>query len=98
MMQQTKGAVKVNFFYGPGDKLDEAYDLSSVSSHITLLQLASRLDTARLLYNKDLLNFEEKALIVWPEELFGVKDNFINSLWRNVLETNLQKVYVVNPP
>ena len=98
MMQQTKGAVKVNFFYGPGDKLDEAYDLSSVSSHITLLQLASRLDTARLLYNKDLLNFEEEALIVWPEEFFGVKDNFINSLWRNVLETNLQKVYIVNPP
>ena len=27
-----------------------------------------------------------------------MKDNFTNSLWRNVLETNLQKVYVVNPP
>ncbi len=97
-MQQTKGAVEVNFFYGPGDKLGETYDLQSVGSHITLLQLASKLDAARLLSSKELLNFEEDTLIVWPEEFFGVRDNFTNSLWRNVLETNLQKVYVVNPP
>lgn len=97
-MQQTKGAVEVNFFYGPGDKLGETYDLQSVGSHITLLQLASKLDAARLLSSKELLNFDEDTLIVWPEEFFGVRDNFTNSLWRNVLETNLQKVYVVNPP
>lgn len=97
-MRQTKGAVEVNFFYGPGDKLDESYDLRSINSHITLLQLASRFDTARLISSKELLNFEEDALIVWPEEFFGVRDNFTNSLWRNILETNLQKVYVVNPP
>lgn len=34
-MQRTKGAVEVNFFYGPGDKLGESYDLQSVESHIT---------------------------------------------------------------
>lgn len=97
-MQQTKGAVEVNFFYGPGDKLGESYDLQSVESHITLLQLASKLDAARLLSSKEFLNFEQDTLIVWPEEFFGVRDSFTNSLWRNVLETNLQKVYVVNPP
>lgn len=98
MMQQNKGAVKVNFFYGPGDKLGNTYDLRSVGSHMTLLQLASKLDTARLLSSKEHFKFEEDTLIVWPEEFFGVKDNFTNSLWRNVLETNLQKVYVINPP
>ena len=97
-MQQTKGTVEVNFFYGPGDKLGESYDLQYISSHITLLQLASKIDTARLLSNKELLDFAEDTLIVWPEEFFGVRDNFTNSLWRNVLETTLQKVYVVNPP
>lgn len=97
-MLQTKGAVEVNFFYGPGDKLGETYDLESIGSYITLLQLASRLDSARLLSRRELLNFEEDTLIVWPEEFFGVKDNFTNSLWRNILETNLKKVYVANPP
>ena len=97
-MRQTRGAVEVSFFYGPSDKFGETYDLQSVDSHITLLQLASRLDAARLLFKKELLIFEEDALIVWPDEFFSVKDNFTNSLWRNVLETNLQKVYVVNPP
>lgn len=97
-MLQTKGAVEVNFFYGPGDKLGETYDLESIGSYITLLQLASKLDAARLLSSKELLNFEEDTLIVWPEEFFGVRDNFTNSLWRNILETNLKKVYVVNPP
>ena len=63
-----------------------------------MLQLASRLDAARLLFKKEPLIFEEDTLIVWPDEFFSVKDNFTNSLWRNVLETNLQKVYVVNPP
>lgn len=90
--------MEVNFFYGPGDMLGETYDLRSVGSHITLLQLASKLDTARLLSSRELLEFAEDTLIVWPEEFFGVRDNFTNSLWRNVLETNLQKVYVVNPP
>lgn len=98
-MQQTRGAVEVSFFYGPSDKFGEVYDLQSVDSHITLLQLASKLDAARLLFKKEeLLIFEEDTLIVWPDEFFSVKDNFTNSLWRNVLETNLQKVYVVNPP
>lgn len=97
-MQQTKGAVEVNFFYGPGDRIGDTYDLRSVGSHITLLQLASKLDTARLLSSRELLKFTEDTLIVWPEEFFGVRDNFTNSLWRNVLETNLRKVYVVNPP
>lgn len=97
-MQQTKGAVEVGFFYGPSDKFGDAYNLQSVGSYITLLQLASNLDAARLLPNKEFLNFEEDTLIVWPEEFFGVRDNFTNSLWRNVLETNLQKVYVANPP
>ena len=98
MIQQTKGAIEVNFFYGPGDKLGDTYDLQTIDSHITLLQLASKLDTARLISSKELLIFEESTLIVWPEEFFGVRDNFTNSLWRNILETNLQKVYVVNPP
>lgn len=97
-MRQTRGAVEVSFFYGPSDKFGETYDLQSVDSHITLLQLASKLDAARLLFKKELLIFEEDTLIVWPDEFFSVKDNFTNSLWRNVLETNLQKVYVVNPP
>lgn len=90
--------MEVNFFYGPSNKLGEAYGLQPVVQHITLLQFASKLDTARLLPNKEFLNFEEDTLIVWPEEFFGVRDNFTNSLWRNVLETNLQKVYVANPP
>ena len=91
--------MEVSFFYGPSDKFGEVYDLQSVDSHITLLQLASKLDAARLLFKKEeLLIFEEDTLIVWPDEFFSVKDNFTNSLWRNVLETNLQKVYVVNPP
>lgn len=98
MMRATKGAIKVSFFYGPGDKLGDTFELQSTNSHITLLQLASKLDMARLVSDKELLKFEEDTLIVWPEEFFGVRDNFTNSLWRNVLETNLQKVYVVNPP
>ena len=97
-MRQTRGAVEVRFFYGPSDKFGDAYNLQSVGSYITLLQLASNLDAARLLSKKELLIFEENTLIVWPDEFFSVKDNFTNSLWRNVLETNLQKVYVVNPP
>ena len=90
--------MEVGFFYGPSDKFGDAYNLQSVGSYITLLQLASNLDAARLLSKKELLIFEENTLIVWPDEFFSVKDNFTNSLWRNVLETNLQKVYVVNPP
>ena len=90
--------MEVRFFYGPSDKFGDAYNLQSVGSYITLLQLASNLDAARLLSKKELLIFEENTLIVWPDEFFSVKDNFTNSLWRNVLETNLQKVYVVNPP
>ncbi len=97
-MRQTRGAVEVGFFYGPSDKFGDAYNLQSVGSYITLLQLASNLDAVRLLSKKELLIFEENTLIVWPDEFFSVKDNFTNSLWRNVLETNLQKVYVVNPP
>jgi ATP-dependent Clp protease ATP-binding subunit ClpA len=97
-MQQNNRTIEAHFFYGPSSELSSTYQLENLTSYITLLQLASRFDTARLISNKSLLQLEEEALVVWPEEFFGVRDNFTNSLWRNILETNLQKVYIANPP
>jgi len=98
MMPQNNRNIEVNIFYGPSSELTNIYKLETLSSYVTLLQVASRLDAARTFAKKELLHFEEEALVIWPEEFFGVNDNFTNSLWRNILETNLQKVYIANPP
>lgn len=95
---QIDETIKVNVFYGPSSKMHEAYPIKSLKSHISLLQLASKLDTARFTSKSDLLQFQEEALIVWPEEFFGVRDSFTNSLWRNILDTNLKQIYIANPP
>lgn len=91
-------SIEINFFFGPSDKMEEFFDLSRVRSHITLLQLAVKLDSMRFMPKEGIIEFEEETLIVWPEEFFGVQDNFTNSLWRNILGTNLRSVYVINPP
>lgn len=97
-MTPVDETIKVNVFYGPSSKMHEAYPIESLKSHISLLQLASRLDTARFTSNSNLLQFQEEALIVWPEEFFGVRDSFTNSLWRNILDTNIKQIYIANPP
>lgn len=97
-MISKKDTIEINFFFGPSDKLEESFDLSEAQSHTTLLQLAAKLDSMRFMSKEGPIEFEENTLIVWPEEFFGVQDNFTNSLWRSILGTNLRKVYVINPP
>ncbi len=97
-MTPVDETIKVNVYYGPSSKMHEAYPIEALGSHISLLQLASRLDSARFTSNSGLLQFREEALIVWPEEFFGVRDSFTNSLWRNILDTNIKQIYIANPP
>lgn len=42
--------------------------------------------------------FENDTLVVWPEELYGVKDSFVHSFWSQILRTNICEVNIVNPP
>lgn len=85
-------------FYGPSSELVNHFEIGEPSSYLTLLQFVVRLDASRIIGNRTPLEFEEKTLVVWPEEFFGVKDNFVHSFWRNILETDLENVYISNPP
>lgn len=89
---------KVFVFYGPSSELANHFEIGEPSSYLTLLQFVVRLDASRTIGNRSPLEFEEKKLVVWPEEFFGVKDNFVHSFWRNILETGLESVYFSNPP
>lgn len=89
---------KVRVFYGPSNKIEEKFNLKA-TPHTSLMEFVADLDAFRVKGGgaADSI-FENDTLIVWPEELYGVKETFVHSFWSQILRTNIREVRIVNPP
>jgi len=93
-----KNNLHIQIYVGPSSLIGSKFTIPEKDDYISATEFASKTEPSLLRLSDSNVDLGSDQLVIFSDEYFGITENFVNSLWRRLDNTQITKVILVNPP